>query len=274
MEKLIFDLVSGDKEDMETKETRCLLCGNLDYSEVNRFKFNRTLFKTVRCTHDQMMWLQPQPSSEFYRKLYSTEYFGNTEDSLREQLTDEVADDPERRRNDARIRLDEIEEFKTSGDFLEVGCAAGFVLQEAKKRGWSVVGIEASEHYKPELAKEDIDVQYGDLLTFDAEGRRFDVVALYSVFEHFTDPDAYLEKLKSLMKPDGLLVLRVPNTPQDGPQTSLLVHLFHFTPETLRTYFDTHGLKIEMLNADAGTYKSEKYGFETPNMNIISVLKL
>jgi 2-polyprenyl-3-methyl-5-hydroxy-6-metoxy-1,4-benzoquinol methylase len=272
-EKLIFDLKAGEQsatESMETHEVSCLLCGGTEFSEVNRFKFNGTLFKTVQCGNDQMMWLQPQPTKDFYNRLYNTTYHGDTDPTLREQLTDEVGDDIERRQNDARIRLDEIEQLKTQGDLLEVGCGPGFVLKEARKRGWNVMGVEASEHYKSSLEQEGIEVKYGDLLTFDRAGKQHDVIALYSVFEHFTDPNVYIEKIKTLLKPGGLIVLRVPNTPSEGPQTSLMVHLYHFTPETLTAYLKQHGFEVQMLNADAGTYKSQKTGAETPNMNVIA----
>jgi SAM-dependent methyltransferase len=42
-------------------------------------------------------------------------------------------------------------------------------------------------------------------------GRRFDVIFCGEVIEHLFSPDALLEDLKSLLQPDGLLILSTPN---------------------------------------------------------------
>ena len=273
MKKLIFDLHSKEISPVETKESSCLLCGNKEGKEVNRFKFNDKIFKTVICKKDGMMYLQPQLTEELYRKIYEKEYHLNKDPSLIDQLTAEVADDYVRRENDAKKRVNEIESFKPAGNLLEIGCGPRFVLKEAKKRGWNVEGVELSNHFKEDLEKENIRVHVGDFLEMNLKPENYDAIAMYSLLEHLLDPKAYLTKIKKLLKKDGIIVLRIPNTLKEGPRLHLLVHLYHFNLETIIEFLKQNKFSPQKINLNSGAYKSKKYNFEAPNMHIVATVE-
>src|SRR3954464_1518399 len=55
-------------------------------------------------------------------------------------------DEEEGRRATARRLLDEIAEHAPRGRLLDVGCGHGLLLDEARRRGYEVEGLELSEH--------------------------------------------------------------------------------------------------------------------------------
>jgi SAM-dependent methyltransferase len=56
---------------------------------------------------------------------------------------------------------------------------------------------------------------YEILDMLDSESRRFDIVNLDHVLEHVVDPIGLLQRLRSVVRPEGLLLVDVPN---DGTQ--------------------------------------------------------
>jgi SAM-dependent methyltransferase len=88
----------------------------------------------------------------------------------------------------ARLALDRIERHRGPGRMIDVGCWVGFLLAEARERGWDVEGTEPSR-YASDYAREQLDlpVQTLDLLSADVEPA--DVVVMGDVIEHPVRPD-------------------------------------------------------------------------------------
>ena len=102
--------------------------------------------------------------------------------------------------------------FETQGTLLDIGIATGEFMSLAKKSGWEVSGLDISD-YSVERARNKfgIKAEVGDLLEKDFNGKKYDVIHLNHVFEHFVDPTKALYKIKKLMHPDSILMLEVPN---------------------------------------------------------------
>ena len=83
----------------------------------------------------------------------------------------------------------------------------------------------------------------------------FDVITLWAVFEHVTNPAEYLKKLYGMLKKNGYLVIQVQNI--DSWQASLnLVDWFHFdtprhvynyTPYNLSVFLKKNGFSIREI---------------------------
>ncbi len=125
--------------------------------------------------------------------------------------------------------LDRIEALCSGRDLLDVGCYAGFFLDQARSRGWQVEGVEpskwAADHATSMFG---VDVFHGPIESY-ATDRRFDVVTLWDVFEHLSDPVAVLGSIHRLLKPDGLLVFVTHNL--DAPIARLLRGRYPFFME-------------------------------------------
>jgi SAM-dependent methyltransferase len=119
-------------------------------------------------------------------------------------------------RHTARASLDQIERHLQTSDpprLLDLGCWVGFLLAEARDRGWDVTGVEPSS-YAASYAREHhgIEVLEQDLLSADLPERAFDAIVLGDVIEHLTDPLAALERIGRLLVPGGVLYLTLPDS--------------------------------------------------------------
>jgi SAM-dependent methyltransferase len=235
-------------------------------------------FAVVICSRCGLRRLEPMPTDEEYRLLYEGGYFGVPFDSETPTWISEYPPvEYEEALTEARIsayaarlrRLAAI--YPRRGAMLDVGMATGEFASMAIADGWRVAGLELSAEACRTARDRGIDAHCGGLLDCRLE-RRFDVVHLHHVFEHFTQPLAALGKLKSLLSDGALLVLEVPNqfeswtrrlvnairrvTSTDAPRTVLSIHHpYFYTQSSLSKLLISHGFDVVWLQ----TYFPERW---------------
>lgn len=142
---------------------------------------------------------------------------------------------------------------KKSGSILDVGCGTGAFLHTMKVAGWQVTGLEpdgnaaakAKELYAIEPLKSE--------KLYDLSSGSYDAITLWHVLEHVHDLHGYMKKLKNLLKPDGQLLIAVPNyTSYDAANYQQFWaaydvprHLYHFSPASMRKLFSLHDLQMK-----------------------------
>jgi SAM-dependent methyltransferase len=143
-------------------------------------------------------------------------------------------------------RLCWILKYYKRGDVLDVGAGMGIFGRELTKHGFNVTSIDAA------FAKLDNPaVQNIDFLSW-ITSKRYDVVVFWESLEHVNDPDAYLMKAKSLLKPNGKVFIEYPRY---GCIESVVFgkywydldiprHLFHFTFKGMDRLLLRTGFKI------------------------------
>ena len=95
---------------------------------------------------------------------------------------------------------------------LDIGCSTGAFLTVAREAGWQVQGVEigrASATYARDVLG--LDVRRGSLYEVDAPPSSFDGVAMIEVIEHLEHPRLALDRVRRLLKPDGVLLVTTPN---------------------------------------------------------------
>lgn len=266
----VFDITVPWITRIPARQVPCLLCGERNIVRLNTCVLNGKRFYTVRCLADGMMWLDPQPTKEFYEALYDTQYhLAGSDDPLIEQATLDVHSDETILREKATSRLDELERFYQRGRLLEVGYGSGHTLMEAQARGWDVLGMELSQTCVDAMNAIGIPALKAHLPNFREPCEPFDVVALYSVIEHTHNPLAYLRRAHELLKPNGLLVLRLPDTDDAGPPASLIAHLYHFNQTTITEVLRRCGFAV-MEFTHRYLWKPIKYPGALWSVNVIS----
>jgi cyclopropane fatty-acyl-phospholipid synthase-like methyltransferase len=102
---------------------------------------------------------------------------------------------------------------KRHGRLLEIGCAGGFFLDEARKRGFEVAGIELNAtmatHARTALGLSVIQGRIEDIESRSVR-QSFDVVVLMDVLEHIPDPCALFQKVSDWLAPDAHILVRGP----------------------------------------------------------------
>ena len=163
-------------------------------------RFGAALGDIVRCPACSHMQLDRFP--------YEAELGAAYGEAASEDYVEEEAG----QRATARVALERIERFAGGGALLDLGCWVGFLLAEARDRGWSATGVEPSE-FASTYARErlGLDVVRGDLFAADLGERRFDAVVMADVIEHLPRPADALQRVAGLLAPGGVAYLALPD---------------------------------------------------------------
>lgn len=231
---------------------RCCLCKGSRYTLIYTFKHHDVL----RCQTCGLV--RTADRRRFPTTPYNEDYFADINAYWR-------------RRDEFAVLFDRLlgrlEKFKSSGRLLEVGCGIGLLLDRARRRGWTVSGVEVSEYAASFAIRElALDVKPGDLLTAEFPARSFDVVVINHVLEHLQWPPTELQETYRILKPNGVLAVGVPNFASwvgrllgsrwSGLQPGF--HIWHFTPVTLSQLLERHRfrvLDVSMENNRATGYR-------------------
>jgi len=134
---------------------------------------------------------------------------------------------------------------------LDVGCHIGVFVEIAAEHGWDAWGVEPS-HWAVGLARSrGLNVVWGTLETADLPEQMFDVITMWDVIEHLTDPRGTIERAYHLLRPGGLLVIHTIDIDSLfarilGPRWPWLMemHIFYFSRRTLRAMLEQSGFKV------------------------------
>ena len=99
-------------------------------------------------------------------------------------------------------------------DFLEIGAFEGDFLLKVKNRfGWNLHGVEMNSVAAEITRSKGMKVVSASAEDVDLEvfGKKFDIIYLGQVFEHFESPVKILSKLEQALKPDGIILITTPN---------------------------------------------------------------
>jgi SAM-dependent methyltransferase len=109
----------------------------------------------------------------------------------------------------ARI-VERVVRHTACGDWLDVGCGTGSLLFTAAEFGFGAVALEPRPAAVAMLRTLGVEAHAGVLADVVATGR-FAVVSIGTVFSRAADPREMLRRIKTLLRPDGLVVVEVPN---------------------------------------------------------------
>lgn len=105
-------------------------------------------------------------------------------------------------------RLNKIVRHKPHGRLLEIGCAHGYFLQMASNQ-FETYGIDLDRQITKIAEKNSPNSQIytGDLTRLKLKKDFFDIVCMFDTIEHLKQPDVYLKKVYTLLKPGGIIVI-------------------------------------------------------------------
>ena len=210
------------------------------YLSVKDYLVSGESFDLVHDTDLDFLKTFPQPQVEELPKYYeSQEYISHTDEKrgLFSRLYQLVKKWSLQKK--AKLILQQHGEV---GSLLDVGAGTGDFLKVAKEKGWQVHGMEPNKNAAKLALEKGIDLKAS---LNDFEGKQFDVVTLWHVLEHIPDLEETILKLAALVKPQGALIIAVPNfksfdaryygkfwAAYDVPR-----HLWHFSKESMKNLF-------------------------------------
>jgi SAM-dependent methyltransferase len=133
-------------------------------------------------------------------------------DLYREMSDDSYLVEEAGRRCTARRLLDLLAAHVASGRLLEVGCGHGLLLDEARRRGYEVEGLELSAGALS-YARETLGlaVREATLEGLSTRAECYDAVMLVDVLEHVDDRVEDLSRACALHAPGGVLTIATPD---------------------------------------------------------------
>ena len=247
----------------------CNLCGAHGAAHL----FTKAGYHLVRCNSCDLAFIANPPTAEAIAALYTAKA------AYHDDLLDPASASFARMRGIARQHVAMLARSigRAKGlRVLDIGCSNGLFLDEVRKAGQNVSGAELSPETSA-FARDHfgLDVHTGDWREAGYSDASFDVVTLFDVIEHLTDPMAELSAVRRLLKPGGLLLQSTPDIDGLFPRLSLKVakvidywphpeppwHLFQFSTRTLSAMTQKGGYTI--TRADR-TMIGLDYTFGTP----------
>jgi glycosyltransferase involved in cell wall biosynthesis/SAM-dependent methyltransferase len=158
--------------------------------------------------------------------------------------------------------LDRARRWATPGRLLDVGCGGGHLMADAVERGWRPLGTDLSREACVAARR----VAVAPCVQADADALPFrdgalDAVTLVNVLDHTTRPLAAVREAARVLRPGGLLVVRVPNGGFHAAWARVLgrlgpgvrwrgwdaypiLHVFAFGPRALRRLVERAGFDV------------------------------
>ena len=240
-------------------------------------------FQIVRCSSCGLERTNPRPTPETIGEYYPDDYAPY-------QSTSALGSEKKQFRLKSLLRGIlgfEVRQLPplTPGRMLEVGCASGFYMDQMRRIGWKVDGIEFSESAASVARAKGFKVQTSSLEEADSPSNPYDVITAWMVLEHLHEPVKCLRNMLSWVKPNGYLVAVVPDAESLAKtifkercyDLHLPNHLFHFTPKTLELTLNSAGWKLDRVvwqkNCNTLLWSAEYWAKEMQHPNILKLLQ-
>lgn len=139
---------------------------------------------------------------------------------------------------------------------LDVACGGGFLVEEAEKRGYQALGIDANSNMRDWAVERGLNVIQGDVSSLGHETGNYNVIVLSHILEHVLDPESILIQCKALLSDNGIILISQTNYKGFLPNWfpwgwygwQPKEHYWHFTPRSLSKLAKNLGFTV--INVD------------------------
>jgi 2-polyprenyl-3-methyl-5-hydroxy-6-metoxy-1,4-benzoquinol methylase len=217
------------------------------FLKVKDHSVSQEIFDLVYDETLDMLVTQPQPSKENLGKYYeSVNYISHTDGNktLFEKAYQFV-------KNIAlKNKLSLINELsKNKGKILDIGAGVGDFLATAHQNGWETIGVEPNPKAREIAEKKG--VSFVDK-TENLLDNSFDIITMWHVLEHVPDLEIQLNELKRLLKPNGHIIIAVPNFKSFDANYykeywaafDVPIHFWHFSKTAIKLIFEKKNIKL------------------------------
>jgi SAM-dependent methyltransferase len=262
-------------EQANTDTVTCPVCGTHSVRKIGKPRVNADFprlkendYFIVQCRNCTFYFVAPaiDLSNEEWRALYKDDYFG-------ESVKTPWQVSLNARELELRSQLILSHLSIPKGQFLDMGCGEGYMLQKSADKGFEAFGLDLANNIHPDFAGK-FKFHEGSLEEANFEQERFSVIYMDSVLEHVKQPFATLSELKRILKPGGLMLFIVPN--EDSLMNAMVkwayrlsfrsrnygkikpfvtpYHINGFNKNSFRRLFELQGLTVVSVRGFGGDY--------------------
>jgi 2-polyprenyl-3-methyl-5-hydroxy-6-metoxy-1,4-benzoquinol methylase len=244
----------------------CNLCGSSEYISLIQgpdllLDEKEELFTLVKCRRCGLVFQNPRPTADEIGKYYPDDYEPFFQDTDTNWFLNKIAHYGVDKRS--RI-INSLPGRVEHSRLLDIGCSTGLFLNTLQKENsWQVWGVEPSE-YAADIARNqyNLNVYTGDLFQAKYPEGFFDVVTLWDVLEHVPNPTNTLIEISRITKPQGYLVIRIPNFDSFDAKLfgaswaglDLPRHTYVFSKKTITKMLELRGFDVVSVKNNIGTY--------------------
>ncbi|WP_460640422.1 class I SAM-dependent methyltransferase [Larkinella harenae] len=138
-----------------------------------------------------------------------------------------------------------------NGKLLDIGSGSGYFLSASRAAGWQVMGTEPDANTRRQAEKR-VQTELKRSIEELDDNQQYDVITMWHVLEHVHRLPETLEWIRAHCRPNGHLVVAVPNyhswdakhykelwAAYDVPR-----HLYHFSPSTMKALLRRYGFEV------------------------------
>lgn len=230
----------------ESREARIL------FEATDRlYQTTRKRFRVIECRYCRLLRLDPRPAPGELSRYYPDNYWFFEGRDAASRLAEAY-----RRfvlRDHVRFVRRALEGCGEDGLVLDVGCGGGLFLAMLRDGGQRVAGLDFScDAAIVAWRRQAVPVVCASLARAPFAPASCAAVTMFHVLEHLYDPASYLEAAHRLLKPEGRLVVQVPNASswqffllgENWSGLDVPRHLIDFRQRDLEVLLDQCGFEI------------------------------
>lgn len=186
---------------------KCNLCNSelALFHEGTRDRDNVSVMKCPECGLLQLSDMNHISSALYEQGLMRKNQYSSNTDKIGDLEYKAWINDT---KNDDERRYNSLKALIADKRVLDFGCGNGGFIRRAKESAALACGVELDIEARNYMLKEGISVE-ASLEKYYEES--FDVITMFHVLEHLTEPVKYLEIIRTRLKKDGLLIIETPN---------------------------------------------------------------
>lgn len=210
-------------------------------------------FTILSCQSCGFKFTNPRPTDDTIGTYYKSETYishSNTNKGLVAKLYKTI------RTYTLKKKLALVNANVPRGTILDYGCGTGMFLKTCQDNQWKAFGTEPDNDARNLASQQGLTV-FSDKARLQTyiTNEQFDAITLWHVLEHVTDLDETLTFFKNRLKPNGVLIIAVPNhksydaihygsswAAYDVPR-----HIYHFEPATLQKTLANYGFVLKQM---------------------------
>lgn len=244
---------------MNVRTRQCPLCSSLQVEVYHNKVWSCDHGQVLHCRACDVLFLDSAMTENEAKDFYQN-YGKHIVERGGIQATDSPSELYEIMLRPARYRFQYIGGyFQRSARILEIGASVGSFLGVLLENGFSpehLTAVEPSSGHS-EYVRKSLGIEVYEDINALPQQQQYNIVCMFHVFEHIANPKLFLDTIRMLLKPDGILVIEVPSHTDALLRVYNLtefknfyfqpMHPYIYSPKSVKSIMERYGFQVEAV---------------------------